>query len=173
MKAKWDWNVPVLLFLDNVTEDSIKILISEIDIIHQTLPDSPIQLLISSRGGDIKAASDFFNYVQDRGLSLFTYGYEISSAALIVYLAGKIRYASDTKTRFFVHEAHTGFDGEFTVNDMTVFSDELRYQQNIFMDIVVSNTKLSRRKLASLMHKKVYLNAREARAFGIAHKIFK
>src|SRR5205085_8826108 len=63
-----------------------------------------LKVLISSGGGDVDTAINIYSYLKNVPIEVETIGFgQIDSAAILIFLAGKRRYAVKD-TRFFLHE---------------------------------------------------------------------
>lgn len=171
-KLQWNWNAPIIRFFDtSIDATSIGSLLGKIEETRKFFPmNGLVQLLINSTGGDLKSAAAFLYYIQDRRIPLMTLGYTVESAAMLLYLAGKKRFALPDKTKFFVHEVAAHIEGEYNAHSARSLAEEMDTMNNLYADLVVSRTSFTQKELLALMNTTGWLNAKEAKKAGIVHE---
>lgn len=88
-------------FIGSVSEQSVSDFISTIENIKT--PINSITINISSLGGGVTPGITMYNYLKNKQFNIITHNLgEVSSAALLIYLGGKIRTAEDI-SKFMLH----------------------------------------------------------------------
>ena len=88
-------------FIGSVSEQSVSDFISTIENIKT--PINSITINISSLGGSVTPGITMYNYLKSKQFNIITHNLgEVSSAALLIYLGGKIRTAEDI-SKFMLH----------------------------------------------------------------------
>jgi ATP-dependent Clp protease protease subunit len=132
----------------------------------------PIELYISSMGGaatDMFSIYDFMTMTRE-ACEIMTFGLgKVMSAAVLLLAAGtKGKRKVGKNCRIMIHSVIGGNTG--AIHDMRNEMKEIEIIQDIYIDALVSETKLTRKKLKSLFSRNVnvYLSAEEAVEYGIA-----
>jgi len=95
-----------VFFLQRVNNETVGILLSEIEKRIQDHDPASINLFISSTGGDVNAAMAAYHYLQSLPVPLQTYNLAtVSSSANLIYCAGDKRY-SFPASKFLFHNVH-------------------------------------------------------------------
>ena len=127
-------------------------------------------------------------------LGFHAYGGQVASAAVVLYLLGRVRYAMPDTT-FFFHDVRTVVEPDLhiTLCDVEEAVDrarelerrvsdqryevigewlrQMRSAQSWMLSFIQQRTGLNAGVFASLMHDEVTLDAREALRYGIVHRI--
>jgi len=135
----------------------------------------PIDLYISTYGGsadDMAALVDIMNHVKkDCPIKTIGIGKVMSAGVLILASGTKGERYIGRNCRVMIHSVIGGSSGALhnLQNELT----EIRKMQEVYIDSLVSATKLSKKQLKSFLRRKtnVYLTAEEAIEYGIADKI--
>jgi ATP-dependent Clp protease protease subunit len=102
-----DQPVVSVFFLQKVNNETVSILLSEIEKSIQDHDPASINLFISSTGGNVNAAMAAYHYLQSLPVPLRTYNLAtVSSSANLVYCAGDKRY-SFPASKFLFHNVHS------------------------------------------------------------------
>jgi len=102
-----DQPVVSVFFLQKVNNETVSILLSEIEKSIQDHDPASINLFISSTGGNVNAGMAAYHYLQSLPVPLKTYNLAtVSSAANLVYCAGDKRY-SFPASKFLFHNVHS------------------------------------------------------------------
>lgn len=135
----------------------------------------PIDLYISTYGGsadDMAALVDIMNHVKkDCPIKTIGIGKVMSAGVLVLASGTKGERYIGRNCRVMIHSVIGGSSGALhnLQNELT----EIRKMQEVYIDSLVSATKLSKKQLKSFLRRKtnVYLTAEEAIEYGIADKI--
>jgi len=140
--------------------------------LYQIESDAEIEFLISSSGGvasDMFAIYDFMRITR-KVAPISTYGVgKVMSAAVLLLAAGsKGRRKVGKNCRIMIHSIIAGSSG--AMHDLKNEMKEIQKIQDMYIDVLVKETKLTKKKLKDLFAKNVnaYLSAEEAVEYGIA-----
>ena len=140
--------------------------------LYQIESPDPIELYISSMGGaatDMFSIYDFMTMIREQ-CDIVTFGLgKVMSAAVLLLAAGtKGQRKVGKNCRIMIHSVIGGNTG--ALHDLKNEMKEIQIIQDIYIDALVSETKLTKKKLKSLFSRNVnvYLSAEEAVEYGIA-----
>ncbi len=135
-------------------------------------PVTRLRLLIASGGGEIEAGINLYAYLRALPVEVETLGFgEVDAAAVLIYLAGRRRFAVDG-CQFFFHE------GRYTVRDQTapihvheeaiaVFKRELHEM----VRIIAVETGNDGEVVAQMLRRSKSMLGSEAKDFGLCHEV--
>lgn len=136
---------------------------------------NPFEVLISTDGGsvsDMFAVYDVMKHIQkDCEISTFGVG-QVSSAGVLLLAAGtKGKRKIGKHCNVMIHEVSGG--GMGTVREMKNDTAHMQHIRNQYINALVSETNMSRRKILALLRKRVdiYFTAEEALKLGIIDEI--
>ncbi len=124
-------------FVGPTDENNISILLNYIE--KQTEPIERLDLNISSSGGNLTPAIALYHYLKSLPFEIATHNIgEVSSAAVLPYLAGSIRTA-EPRSRFTIHPIRSGGNNMcyFQIEELLV---SLRTDIKNYADIVNQET---------------------------------
>ncbi len=140
--------------------------------LYQIESDAEIEFLISSPGGvaaDMFAIYDFMRITR-KAAPISTYGVgKVMSAAVLLLAAGSKGHRKVGKNcRIMIHSIIAGSSG--AMHDLKNEMKEIQKIQDMYIDALAKETKLTKKKLKDLFAKNVnvYLSAEEAVEYGIA-----
>tara|TARA_R100001015_G_C4635094_1_gene203453 strand:+ start:2267 stop:2824 length:558 start_codon:yes stop_codon:yes gene_type:complete len=140
--------------------------------LYQIESGDEIEFLISSPGGvaaDMFAIYDFMRITKTKA-PISTYGIgKVMSAAVLLLAAGTKGHRKVGKNcRIMIHSIIAGSSG--AINDLKNEMKEIQKIQDMYIDALAKETKLTKKKLKDLFSKNVnvYLSAEEAVEYGIA-----
>jgi ATP-dependent Clp endopeptidase proteolytic subunit ClpP len=132
----------------------------------------PVEFLISTIGGDacdMFAIYDTIRYLRD-GMDIETFGLgKVMSAGILLLACGtKGKRKIGRNCRLMVHGVASGTQG--SISNLKVEMTEIKKIQEMYVDALVEETKLTKAQLKRMMSKNVnvYLSAEEAVKYGIA-----
>jgi len=142
--------------------------------INQGLKDKecPVEFLISTVGGD---ATDMFaiydtmrHLRDDMTIETFGLGKVMSAGVLLLASGTKGKRKIGRNCRVMVHGVASGTQGN--ISNLKVEMTEIKKIQQMYIDALVAETKLTKTQLTRMMAKNVnvYLSAEEAIKYGIA-----
>jgi ATP-dependent Clp protease protease subunit len=134
-----------------------------------TFAKNPINLHITSYGGDCEAGLLAYDIIKQSKFPIYTFceGYVCSSATFL-FLAGKKRFIYP-HSKILIHQLSSSCHG--THNNM---SDQI-YNNNLLMNdmknLYLEETKIDKKKLEDLLRKDIYLTAEESLKYGFVDKV--
>ena len=85
------------------------------DLMSKNIKD--ITLIVSSSGGQVQPALDFYDFAKGLPINITTYAFgQVSSAAIVIYCAAEKRYAH-SKSKFLIHGIRGGAQG-YSIKDI-------------------------------------------------------
>ncbi|CUH95049.1 ATP-dependent Clp protease proteolytic subunit 3 [Propionispora sp. 2/2-37] len=137
----------------------------------QEMGDEPIKLYINSQGGHVEAGDtihDMIQFVKPRVLVIGT-GW-VASAGITIYLAAarEDRY-SLPNTRYMIHQPLGGVRGQAT--DIRIEAEEIVKVRSRINKLISESTGQPLAKVEKDTLRNFWLDAGEAREYGIVHSI--
>lgn len=130
-----------------------------------------IHLLIQSTGGLVAEGVALYNYLRNLPIHLSTYNAgSVSSIAVLVYLAGQTRKASET-ANFMIHRTHILPNAASTAPQLQTMMDSLITDDVRTEKIYRAHIKLSADKWKTHEHDNLIISAQEAMEFALIHEI--
>ena len=155
----------------DITEQKSEEIIYALKIYSSESPD-PIEFYVNSAGGcasDMFAMYDFMRETREAA-EIHTHGLgKVMSAAVLVLAAGtKGKRKIGKYCRVMIHSVIGGSSG--ALHDLKNEMKEIQVIQDMYIDALSSETKLTKKKLKDMFSKNVnvYLSAEEAVEYGIA-----
>ena len=140
--------------------------------IYSSESGDPVDFYVNSAGGvasDMFAMYDFIREVRE-GMEIHTHGLgKVMSAAVLLLSAGtKGQRKIGKYCRVMIHSVIGGSSG--ALHDLKNEMKEIQAIQDMYIDALASETKLTKKKLKEMFSKNVnvYLSADEAVKYGIA-----
>jgi ATP-dependent Clp protease protease subunit len=156
-----------------INNENIGRVSKEIIQLHKDDRDAPIDLMVSSSGGSKVPGFAFYDLVQALKIPLrtFTSG-DLSSMAIIVYLAGKTRYVGPN-TSMLLHEGTRNFGNSFiSFHEMLAATKELDLSHGNYQKIVATQTKMVAEQISQMMLENTILDASQMVELGVAHELW-
>jgi ATP-dependent Clp protease protease subunit len=137
----------------------------------QEFGDEPIKLYINSQGGHVEAGDtihDIIQFVKPRVIVIGT-GW-VASAGITIYLAAdkQDRY-SLPNTRYMIHQPLGGVQGP--ASDIQIEADEIIKMRGRINKLISDGTGQSLAKVEKDAQRNYWLDAKEAKEYGIVHQI--
>ena len=135
--------------------------------------DEPIRLFIDSPGGDADAGYAIFDMIRFINAPVITIGMGlIASAASIVLLAApKERRFCMPNSRYLIHQPMSGMQGVTT--EIEIHAQELEKMRIKINEMIAAETGKSVEDVAKDTDRDYWLNAEEAKKYGLISKICK
>lgn len=135
--------------------------------------DEPIRLFIDSPGGDADAGYAIFDMIRFINAPVITIGMGlIASAASIVLLAApKERRFGMPNSRYLIHQPMSGMQGVTT--EIEIHAQELEKMRVKINEMIASETGKSVEDVAKDTDRDYWLDAEEAKKYGLISKICK
>jgi ATP-dependent protease ClpP protease subunit len=134
-----------------------------------------LRLMISSGGGNVAAAFGAYNELRGMPIEIHTINTGATdSAALMIFMTGKKRYATPTSA-FLFHQLTWTFSAKDDV-PLTVVADAarwLRTYQDMMADAIFTGTggKLTKDRVSEMMHVGTTVTPHEAKQLGLIDDI--
>lgn len=155
----------------DITEQKAEEIVYALKIYASESPD-PVEFYVNSAGGvasDMFAMYDFIREVREN-MEIHTHGLgKVMSAAVLLLASGtKGKRKIGKYCRVMIHSVIGGSSG--ALHDLKNEMKEIQAIQDMYIDALSSETKLTKKKLKDLFAKNVnvYLSAEEAVKYGIA-----
>ena len=141
--------------------------------------DKTIVVFVNSQGGDVDSGYAIYELFRLSGCRIITYTInECFSSAVIVFLAGEERYATDYST-FMIHEPFHEYRGEgdttMTANSYRRNLKELQESTDEYFKLISKHTTLTLPKIKSFISRSEngdwYLKSSQAKKLGLVTKI--
>lgn len=137
----------------------------------ETLSNEPIKIFINSQGGHVESGDtihDFIKFIKPRVIVIGT-GW-VASAAITIYLgADKNDRYSLPNTRFLIHQPSGGVAGQAT--DIHIEATEIIKMRKRVNQIISNATGQSLEKVEKDTDRNFWMDANEAKEYGIVHQI--
>lgn len=133
--------------------------------------DEPIRIFIDSPGGDADAGYAIFDMIRFINAPVITIGMGlIASAASIVLLAApKERRFGFPNSRYLIHQPMSGMQGVTT--EIEIHAQELEKMRMKINEMIAKETGKSVEKVAKDTDRDYWLDAEEAKKYGLISKI--
>ena len=132
---------------------------------------SPIVMFINTYGGSVYEAFAIYDVMKACTCPIITVGYgKIMSAGTLLVSAGDPgnRYALPN-TFFMLHDIQCGSIGSFL--DADAQHEHVKILRKTYMDLLCSNTKISKDELLALIPAEKYFTAAKAKALGLIDSV--
>ncbi|WP_426194156.1 ATP-dependent Clp protease proteolytic subunit [Massilia sp. DWR3-1-1] len=128
-------------------------------------------VLVQSNGGYVSDGLCLYNFLANSPVEFIMYnGGAVASIAVIVYLAGSRRYASDT-ARFMVHKSHATASPGARPDALNIIVEGLRADDARTEAILRKHIELAPAQWAIHQYSDLHLNARDARLAGMIDEV--
>lgn len=159
-----------------ITNDTANKVLEEVIIGRHIKHDPNLIIYINSPGGDVDAGYAIYESLRMSGKRIITYAANhVYSCAVIIYLAGDLRYAHNYST-FMIHEPyHESCDDKMTYKSYNRNLNELNSCINEFFDLICERSELTPTKLKKYLQKAPdgdwYFRTELAMKLGVVHEI--
>lgn len=128
-------------------------------------------VLVQSNGGYVSDGLCLYNFLANSPVEFVMYnGGAVASIAVIVYLAGSRRYASET-ARFMVHKSHATASPGARPDALNIIVEGLRADDARTESILRKHIELAPEQWAIHQYSDLHLNARDARLANMIDEI--
>ncbi|TFW16624.1 ATP-dependent Clp protease proteolytic subunit [Duganella callida] len=128
-------------------------------------------ILIQSNGGYVSDGICLYNYLSKLPIKLVTYNAgAVASIAVILYLSGSERYASDT-ARFMVHKSHASAPHGARPDALRIIVEGLQADDARTEQILRQHVQLSEEHWRTHEYSDLHLTAAEAQKVGMINAI--
>ena len=123
-------------------------------------------VLVQSNGGYVSDGLCLYNFLSKSPIEFVMYnGGAVASIAVIMYLAGSRRYASET-ARFMVHKSHATASPGSRPDALNIIVEGLRADDARTESILRKHIELTPEQWAIHQYSDLHLNSRDAKAAG-------
>ena len=133
--------------------------------------DKPAALYISSMGGTGEDAMAIYDLICNSGMEVDTHAIGACySAALIIFLAGKKRYAYP-RTDFLYHATGGSVNRNTSAADIQAYADSVQRMDKRFRELMKKKTKMPKKVIAKAAIQDVFFDAKQALKWGVCDEI--
>lgn len=159
-------------FTGNINEENVRAFINEIrNLIEKNSESTSLTIYISSPGGNIDIAVEFFNFLKLLDCKIRTVNIScVNSAAIIIFAAGEERISLPCSS-FYVHSITKNLNGNFTVEDLLREAKEMSANTNKVATILASVSSKSKCYWKRLMKKGCLLDSQKAKKLGLVNDV--
>ena len=128
-------------------------------------------VLVQSNGGYVSDGLCLYNFIANSPVEFVMYnGGAVASIAVILFLSGTRRYASET-ARFMVHKSHATASPGSRPDALNIIVEGLRADDARTEAILRKHIELTPEQWAIHQYGDLHLNARDAKAAGLVHEV--
>ncbi|MGH8578598.1 MAG: ClpP family protease [Gammaproteobacteria bacterium] len=129
-------------------------------------------MLISSPGGSVFHGLSIYNYLMGIPAQIETHNFgSVHSIAVAIYLAGKKRYCV-TNARYLIHPvAFFTTNEKYEEKQLEERLKGIRIDDENIASLIAQRTGKKTKEIIEAMRERTTLNAEQAIAFGLAHKV--
>jgi ATP-dependent Clp protease protease subunit len=128
-------------------------------------------VLVQSNGGYVSDGLCLYNFMANSPVKFVMYnGGAVASIAVILFLAGSQRYASET-ARFMVHKSHATASPGSRPEALAIIVEGLRADDARTESILRKHVELSPEQWAIHQYSDLHLNSRDAKAAGMINDV--
>jgi|TARA_B100000315_G_scaffold159741_1_gene148275 ATP-dependent Clp protease protease subunit len=160
----------IIYLSDSLDVNTVWFVVTRINFLKNVNPDKPINLLITSYGGDVYSMLGIIDYIQNCKVEVNThcYGAAMSAAAIILACGTGKRRISKNST-VMIHEGSIFEEGK--ISDILKSSDHLKELHETINKILSEASAKSREYWAENTKTDFYLNAKQCLEFGLVDEI--
>lgn len=163
---------PSIFWTNSVDENRLKSVKDDIDKLIKEKNPRKVVLCIANLGGDLNAALAFYNWVKPLNLHLITVATgAVGSAAVMVFLAGKQRFAS-RHSWFLMHDPENTINEPITIRTKEGILRQVDLTHAVYLEIFSEATGASKERIDEVLQKALTLSPEEAKELGLVHEIY-
>jgi ATP-dependent Clp protease protease subunit len=154
-----------------VNQQSASLVIAQLLFLSREDPEKPIQMYVSSPGGEVYAGLAIYDTMQQIPTPVSTTAVGMTASFGTVILTGgthDMRYALPSAT-IHMHQPHGGTQGQ--VSDMFIQVNEYQRLKKHLIDIFVKHTGQSAERIEQDHDRDIYLSAQQAVDYGLVDHI--
>lgn len=132
--------------------------------------DGPINVCISSNGGDTMVAMAMFDAMRAARNKITTVGLgAVGSAAVLVFAAGDERLVGPNASLFF-HGTSVYAEGSF--KNVKTINDEMERIHSLYCSLIAKQAGIDAKTVVGFCNKEMYMSANDAQKWNIATGIY-
>lgn len=161
-----------IIFLSSPIDDDIaNLIVAQLLYLESEDPDKDINFYINSPGGTVYAGLAIYDTMQHvrPALSTFCVGMAASMAAVLLAAGTKNKRFALPHSRILIHQPLGGFKGQAA--DIDIQAKEILKIREEINQILAKHTKRSLEKIEKDTDRDYYMNAEEAKDYGIIDTI--
>ena len=161
-----------IIFLGTpVTDEIASLIIAQMLFLEAEDPDKDITFYVNSPGGGVTAGLAIYDTMQYVRCEIATLcmGQAASMGALLLAAGTKGKRYALPNSRILIHQPMGGFQGQAT--DIDIHAQEILRMRNDLNKILASHTGQNVRKIKKDTERDYFMNAEEAKKYGIIDKV--
>ena len=163
----------IIMITDEINKKLAQSVIAQLLLLEQDDPSKEIKVFMNSPGGDADAGFaiyDMMKFVKPKIVNICA-GVAASAAVLILLGADSENRVSLPNSRILIHQPRGGFQGQAT--DIDIHAQEILRMRNDLNKILAMHTGQNIRKIKKDTERDYFMNAEEAKKYGIIDKVLK
>ena len=161
-----------IIFLnDEISDHSANLVIAQLLFLANEDPKKDISLYINSPGGSVTSTMAIYDTMQfiKPDVSTICIGMAASGGAMLLLAGAKGKRYTLPNSKVMIHQPLGGAQGQVT--DIEIQTNELRKMKKLVGDLVVKHTGQKLDKVQKDIERDFYMDAKEARDYGIVDAI--
>lgn len=157
-----------IIFLgEEVTDVSASLIVSQLLFLESEDPGKDIQLYINSPGGSVSAGMAIYDTMQfiKCDVSTICMGMAASMGAFLLAGGTPGKRLALPHSTIMIHQPSGGAQGQAT--DIQIVADRIQYTKRMLNELLAANTKQPYEKIAADTERDFYMNAEEAKLYGL------
>ena len=163
-----------LIFLGGLLEDSVaNSTIAQLLYLSHDDSTKDINIYINSPGGSVTATMailDTMNHIKP-DVATVCVGMAASGAAIILSAGARGKRSALQNSEIMIHQPHGGAEGQTT--DIEIIAKRMSYMKGKLNKILAKNTRKNTSEIAKDVERDFFMDAIEAKKYGIIDNIFK
>jgi ATP-dependent Clp protease protease subunit len=161
----------IIFLAGPITERSASVVIMRLLYLQSIKRDQAINLYINSPGGLVDQTLAIYDTMQFLGCEVATYciGQAASGAAIVLAAGTKGQRFALPNAKIMLHQPYSGITGQ--AEDMRIQAEEILKDKKLLNDIISKHTGQEPDKIAKEIERDRYMNATEAKEYGIVDEI--
>ena len=161
-----------IIFLGSAVNDEVaNVIIAQLLFLEADDPDKDITFYINSPGGSVTAGMAIYDTMQFVKCDIATLcmGQAASMGALLLAAGAEGKRYALPNSRIMIHQPAGGFQGQAT--DIDIHAREILRMREDLNRILASHTKHTVKKIAADTERDHFMNAKEAKKYGIIDQV--
>lgn len=157
-----------IIFLgEEVTDVSASLIVSQLLFLESEDPGKDIQLYINSPGGSVSAGMAIYDTMQfiKCDVSTICMGMAASMGAFLLSGGTPGKRLALPHSTIMIHQPSGGVQGQAT--EIQIVAERIQYTKRMLNEILAANTHQPYEKIAADTERDFYMNAEEAKNYGI------